>query len=360
MQKSVQQTPVPPPHSAPMWMHLIPALVLNSVIALGITVFGDHGYGTNWVYSQCIGLSIGMLIHQASHRLITDWPTQWRWLALIVPVGALVGMLLGNALADLLLGNDSSAYWVTQPRKALGFLTLSLVAGAAITYYFVSRGQIAQERTNAEAALRQAAESRLRLLESQLEPHMLFNTLANLRALIGVDPGRAQTMLDHLVDYLRATLSASRTDTASQTHTLQDEFSRLGDYLELMAVRMGPRLHYTLDLPDELRGQTLPPLLLQPLVENSIQHGLEPKVDGGSITVSARCDGETLTLLVADTGLGFDTTTPTNSNAAPQRGFGLAQVRERLATVYGNTFAIDLVAAHAGGIRASITFPCQK
>ena len=132
----------------------------------------------------------------------------------------------------------------------------------------------------------QAAEARLRLLEAQLEPHMLFNTLANLRALIGVDPQRAQTMLDHMIAYLRATLRASRAD-ADRPHTLQDEFARLQDYLELMAIRMGPRLQFALELPEALATQPVPPLLLQPLVENSIQHGLEPKVEGGRITVRA-------------------------------------------------------------------------
>ena len=117
---------------------------------------------------------------------------------------------------------------------------------------------------------------------------MLFNTLANLRALIGVDPPAAQHMLDRLNAYLRATLNASR---ATQ-HPLSAEFARLADYLELMALRMGPRLQVTLDLPDALADVPVPPLLLQPLVENAIQHGLEPRVQGGALTVRAWRQGE--------------------------------------------------------------------
>ena len=169
----------------------------------------------------------------------------------------------------------------------------------------------------------QATEAQLKLLQTQLEPHMLFNTLANLRVLIGTDPVRAQEMLDRMIAYLRATLDASRT----ATHPLQAEFDRLRDYLELMAIRMGPRLAFTLELPPELAAVPVPALLLQPLVENSIQHGLEPQVQGGRITVSARCEGAQLVLEVADTGAGRAPPAPGG------RGFGLTQIRERLATL---------------------------
>src|SRR5690606_21211369 len=141
-------------------------------------------------------------------------------------------------------------------------------------------------------------EARLKLLEAQLEPHMLFNTLANLRALIAVDPQRAQEMLDHMIAYLRATLDASR----ATSHPLAAEFERLRDYLALMAIRMGPRLAFQLELPPALAAQPVPTLLLQPLVENSIRHGLEPQVQGGRIKVTARQEGEALVLEVLDTG----------------------------------------------------------
>jgi LytS/YehU family sensor histidine kinase len=196
---------------------------------------------------------------------------------------------------------------------------------------------------------RHADEARLKLLETQLEPHMLFNTLANLRALIGVDPVRAQGMLDHMIAYLRATLSASRT----ATHSLQAEFDRLQDYLELMGIRMGPRLAFTLDLPPDLAQHPVPALLLQPLVENSIQHGLEPKVEGGRITVSARREGEQLVLEVADTGVG-----PSDASEGG-KGFGMTQVRERLATLHGTAASIDFCAAPQGGACTSIRLPLQ-
>jgi len=190
---------------------------------------------------------------------------------------------------------------------------------------------------------------------------MLFNSLANLRVLIALDPTRAQAMLDHLIAYLRATLTASR----ATHHPLADEFDRLRDYLELMAVRMGPRLRYTLDLPEALRQVPVPPLLLQPLVENAIRHGLEPQVAGGHISVRAsvqpRAPGtpqapatQYLVLEVTDSGVGGPgATDPPASNTH----FGLAQVRERLATLHGSAGTLDLIAASAGGTSASVRFP---
>ena len=339
----------------------IQAAAFNTVIALGITAFGAHDFGTNLVYSQCIGLSIWGLLDFGHRLLIPDRLKNWRRLFWIVPLGATLGYVLGTLLADTLLNAHSFHYWTNAPGKAVGFLILSLVAGTASTYYFMSREQLAGARearahadAQTQAAQRHAAESQLKLLQTQLEPHMLFNTLANLRVLIGLDAARAQTMLDHLVAYLRATLDASR----ATRHSVQAEFDRLRDYLELMAVRMGPRLRYTLDLPPELANLQVPPLLLQALVENSIKHGLEPQVEGGSITVSARLAGGLLALEVADTGVG--STADLNQPPMHPGSFGLAQVRARLHASYGDLGTIKFIAGHAGGTRVSITFPAEK
>ena len=179
---------------------------------------------------------------------------------------------------------------------------------------------------------------------------MLFNTLANLRVLIGLDAAAAQQMLDRLIAFLRATLEASR----AQQHPLADEFARVEDYLALMAIRMGPRLVPRLDLPEALRSLPVPPLLLQPLVENAIKHGLEPHVQGGRLSVTARRDGEMLTLEVRDTGRGLPSGTDTSGTR-----FGLAQVRERLATLYGPRATLELQAAGdgEGGTCARIRLP---
>ena len=185
---------------------------------------------------------------------------------------------------------------------------------------------------------------------------MLFNTLANLRVLITLDPPRAVAMLDRLNGYLRATLGGSR----ATLHPLAQEFERLADYLELMAVRMGPRLRYRLELPEDLSAAPVPPLLLQPLVENAIRHGLEPKIEGGTVTVRAQrdtgADGELLVLQVLDTGVGLP------ADGAPPStpgGFGVAQVRERLQTLHGARASVVLQPAPGGGTSALLRMPLQ-
>ncbi|RZI58084.1 MAG: hypothetical protein EOP37_17480 [Rubrivivax sp.] len=183
---------------------------------------------------------------------------------------------------------------------------------------------------------------------------MLFNTLANLRVLIGMDADRAQAMLDHLIAFLRATLSASR----AERHPLKDEFARIADYLALMQVRMGSRLRFEFELPEALRELPVPPLLLQPLVENAIKHGLEPHVGGGTLRVRAAEAGGQLLLDVEDDGAGFDP----EAARSPEGGFGTVQVRDRLAVACGpqarlELSRLDLSRPAAGGTRARIRMP---
>jgi hypothetical protein len=305
-------------------------------------------YATFVAYSLFTGTTIWAVIDMGRHLLPSagesGWPSGWAGLLLVVG-GIASGFLVGN-----LGGEAVSRALGLQPPSNTGAhlrsgLLITLLAGVAGSYWFYSRSKSAWLERKVGEAQRHANEARLKLLEAQLEPHMLFNTLANLRALIAVEPARAQQMLDHMIAYLRATLDASR----STTHPLQTECERLRDYLELMAIRMGPRLTYAIDLPPELADLPVPTLLLQPVVENSIQHGLEPKVQGGRIEVRARREGERLLLEVADTGVG-------DAAAGSGRGFGLAQVRERLAALYDGRADLELQRT-AAGARTRILLP---
>ncbi|WP_066272221.1 sensor histidine kinase [Hydrogenophaga palleronii] len=322
---------------------------VNTVIAFAISAVNSDPLWISLLYAQCIGLLIWAMIDGGRHLLSPNgWPGVPR-MAVLVVVSVLLAYFFGSVIVNLLLGRDAFLSMSEHPRTTLGFVLMSLLMGGVGAYHFTARAMLSQARLAQEEAQRQASEARLKLLESQLEPHMLFNTLANLRALIGTDPARATAMLDRLNDFLRATLAASRSATGQ--HTLAAEFQRLRDYLELMAVRMGPRLRYTLDLPEALATQTLPPLLLQPLVENCIRHGLELSLQGGEIHVSARRNGATLELEVSDTGVGCD--------SEPQAGFGLAQVRERLATAYPERSSLHWQARPGAGTRALLTLPLQ-
>jgi hypothetical protein len=276
------------------------------------------------------------------------WPG-WGTMIWVLALGTPLGYSAGIALGNLITGQNSPGLLGGNPRQAISVILISLIPGIAATYFFWSRGQLVASEARAQAALRQAAENQLKLLESQLEPHMLFNTLANLRVLIGMDPPRAQAMLDRLIAFLRATLEASR----SGMHPLSAEFARIGDYLELMHVRMGDRLRVQLDLPADLAKVPVPPLLLQPLVENAIKHGLEPHVKGGRLRVSALRDGDQLVLQVRDTGAGLA------GPAGDGTRFGLQQVRSRLQTLHGERASLELAAAvdAEGGTLATVRLP---
>jgi hypothetical protein len=332
------------------------------IAVLLATGFGAPFY-TNLVQSVCISMMCWFAIdllrvplamwwhrHAApgSPEAASHWPG-WPLMTVAIVFGTLFGFSVGNELANWILGRAFPGYFRGNWRQMSALLIGSLVPGTVITYWFYSRETIAAKEAAVQAAQRQAAEHRLKLLESQLEPHMLFNTLANLRVLIGVDPPRAQAMLDQLIAFLRATLDGSR----AATHSLRAEFARLADYLALMQIRMGTRLQTKFELPDALADLPVPPSLLQPLVENCIKHGLEPAVEGGRIDVCAACEGTTLVLTVRDTGIGLSAAT------ADTNRFGLVQVRERLATLYGNTATLSL--AHAddaeGGTLATIRLP---
>ncbi len=334
--------------------HLLQVLAFCLAIAAIQYAFQpERPYGPPVVYSLFIGtftwaiIDLGRDLFPSSAE--TGWPRGIAGLSLVVG-GIVGGYLLGNLVGDklcLLFGFYPPGPAPDRDAQLRSSILITGMAGIAASYYFYSTNKSAYLERKMSEARRHANEARLKLLETQLEPHMLFNTLANLRALIGADPPQAQVMLDHMIAYLRATLSASRTTT----HTLQAEFDRLRDYLELMAIRMGPRLQYSLQLPPELEQHPVPALLLQPLVENSILHGLEPKVEGGRIAVSARREGNQLVLEVTDTGVGA------GGSPAGGKGFGMAQVRERLAALHGAAADVDFAAAPAGGARTILRLP---
>ena len=333
------------------------------VIAVLLTAGFGAPFYTNLVQSVCIAtmcwfatdllrLPLAKWWHRhaapGSPEAASHWPG-WPLMVVAIVVGTLFGFSVGNELANWILGRAFPGYFRGDWRQMSALLIGSLAPGTVITYWFYSRETIAAKEAAVQVAQRQAAEHRLKLLESQLEPHMLFNTLANLRVLIGVDPQRAQAMLDQLIAFMRATLDGSR----ATTHSLRAEFARLADYLALMQIRMGPRLQTTFELPDALADLPVPPLLLQPLVENCIKHGLEPAVSGGRIDMRASRDGSTLVLTVRDTGIGLA------NEAVDATRFGMVQVRERLAALYGN--AASLLLEHAvgseGGALATIRLP---
>ena len=301
-----------------------------------------------WFFIDAGRLLTARWVHRRHPGAHPQWPG-WPWMTVVLVVGTVLGYQSGHSLGNLMTGQNAPGLLFEGPARAVSLVLFSLVPGVAATYFFYTRGRLAATEARAREAQSHATEAQLRLLESQLEPHMLFNTLANLRVLIALDPPRAQAMLDQLIAFLRATLTASR---AGQ-HALSAEFSRIADYLALMKVRMGERLQTRLVLPDDLASLPVPPLLLQPLVENCIRHGLEPSVGGGRIEMSAAREGGDLVLRVRDTGVGLAEPSVDGTR------FGLQQVRERLASLYGERASLSLAAAEdaEGGTLAVVRLP---
>ena len=334
--------------------HGLIVMVFNTVIGVGLALRNDAPM-THMVYAQAIGLSIWAFIDfgRFAFKLDPDsnWPTGWRrWLLLVC--GILAGYTAGTFIGDLYCGCSTLQKLTQSPRIAMGYLFLAVTASSGICYFFYSRGRGQRLEHLVATAQRDAAENQLKLLSSQLEPHMLFNTLANLRALIDLDPPRAQLMLDHLVAFMRSTLNASR----HMLHPLADEFARIADYLALMKIRMGERLQTEVDIPEALGALAVPTLLLQPLVENAIKHGLEPHVEGGRLVVNARSVGGDLVLSVRDTGIGLSAVANDGTH------FGVTQVRERLSTLYGDAASLVLSTPDdgEGGTLATVRIPLNR
>ena len=215
--------------------------------------------------------------------------------------------------------------------------------------------RVAERRRNEQKASAQTATekeltvARLSLLQAQVEPHFLYNTLASAQYLTRSNPTQADEMLGHLIAYLRHSLPRAE-DTLS---TLGDELERARAYLEILKIRMGTRLGLQIDVPESLRLTPLPPMMLQTLVENAIKHGLEPKPAGGTVWIFARRDGTTIAVTVADDGQGF-------GEASGGTGIGLKNVRERLRLVYDGEASLAVVANVPAGVAATITVPATS
>ncbi len=301
------------------------AVLLWSVIP----AFSKHTFIDVLVHSEIIGTIACALILWFRH-LFMGVEGRLRFLQFVAyPLIVLFSYVIGTLLARLLIGAPFSLQAVFGGHAAMVSLLTTVTAALLGSLFFITREQMGRLKLRAAQEEQRAATAQLAMLRAQIEPHMLFNTLANLRALISVDPERAVSMLDRFNDFLRATLYGSDRLTQSLAH----EFEILTNYLELMKIRLGSRLTYQTDLPADLAQLTVPSLLLQPVVENAIKHGIEPAVQGGQIRIRAALvatdTGQVLELSVLDTGIGFQSSS--DASVTGPGGFGLHSLRERLA-----------------------------
>jgi len=323
-------------------------LIFDTIIALFLTAmdFGG-GFLINFIISQSIGLTCCSCVLAAFYFFPIDKPILR---AVRVAAALIIGSLCGSFLGTILSGLGPAV--IFGKHGLLQLLILGVMFGSIITYFFSSREQIAASRAQIQeekikrlTSEKKVVEANLKLLQAQIEPHFLFNTLSNVVSLLDTDLPKGKSMLVDFIRYLRASLSKSREEKV----TLGQEMEMIRAYLSIFKVRMGDRLRYKIDLPDTLKAIFFPPMLIQPLVENALKHGLEPKVDGGEIIIRGIEKDGILRLEIADTGVGFKT--------ERESGMGLSNIRERLQSLYGNRGRLILEESSPRGIKATIEVP---
>jgi signal transduction histidine kinase len=367
MQRSIHATADAGAHShavrMPAWLAAVPGargvlLVARLVLfncLIGLAVWATHASDDVLPYlvvANGIGFS-AWLLSALADRLARRKLGLVTKVLIIMPLSVLAGFEIAASTVGHvphLFGHAGMQAWLAYGSSFI----VAAVASALMTLLI----QAASMRTALEIERRKAADARqaetaarLALLQAQIEPHFLFNTLANVQSLIERDPARANAMLASLNHYLRGSLGRTRAATA----TLGEELDLCEALLKIASIRLGDRLRYTFDVPVAVRDLPFSPLLLQPLVENAIRHGIEPAVDGGEIRVRAQLDGDRLTLSVTDSGAGLAQGMADTLHS----GVGLNNVRTRLASLYGERGRLEISAntPPATGVCATLQLP---
>jgi signal transduction histidine kinase len=347
----------------PQVLAIVTALLLMRQLSSNLENVVDaahKGALATWLWNMLYGL--GILWIMAATMLVAIIATsnlgpQRGWkrvvaLATAVVLSAGAGTLLrffnfhydrwAAGFSDQAIGMISYVW----PRYALlgGMLT---IVGEFYRREVQSLEATQQAEIDRAAFEREMVEARLEVLQAQIEPHFLFNTLANVRRLYEKDAGAGATMLDNLMRYLEVALPRMRESES----TLERDAELLEAFLRIHQIRMGERLGFSIDIPFALRTHPVPPMMLLTLAENAIKHGLNPSPEGGLVRIKARAESDRLILSVADTGLGF----APGSGA----GTGLANIRARLAEQFGDNASLALENNDLGGVTATIVLPLQ-
>ncbi len=330
------------------YLIFIPAF--NTVIAALLTLLGENrDFWIEFIYSQSIGLSC-----MVPAIAFVRWSRTVDQLRIGLIVSILLGVLIGVVIAARLVEGLPNAHSV-HPLKAMGVGFIFATGGGYFFYSqegtaYLEREVFVQRRRRRELD-HSLAEMQLRMLQAQIEPHFLFNTLAHLSVLIRTDPPRAEMLLSHLTALLRAVLTRSRVGWSD----LGAELELVGDYLSIVSIRLGARLKWKIDAPESVARLKFPGLLLQPLVENAIKHGIEPKREGGEINIVVVRNEDNLIVQVIDSGKGLDA--PAGEGAGEKAGIGLANVRKRLELLYGTKGRLRVMPNAQSGVTTELEIP---
>ncbi len=322
---------------------LINTILAGFLVSTGLITFID-----SLIILQCMGISICICILIADKFMRPSHPfTQLTLVIIASAVGSLMGVLMVSVIGRTPIIFDFSF--------VLPLISAGVLFGSMVSYLFIYRQVIyatkmlvSEERIKRLTSEKKALESNLKLLQAQIEPHFLFNTLSNILSLLDRDLTKSKSMMEDLIHYLRTSLSKTRQENT----TIGQEMEMIRAYLNIFKVRMEDRLMYTIDIPDQIKYFKFPPMLLQPLVENAIKHGLEPKIDGGEIAITGEEKGDILRLTITDTGLGLHG----NGNS----GFGLSNIKERLHSLFGDKGRLILEENQPSGMKAIIEVPYDR
>ncbi|MCX5849250.1 MAG: histidine kinase [Deltaproteobacteria bacterium] len=329
-------------------------IIICTLLALAITIIGPiKNFLINFIASQSFGITVTSIVFWS---LLIIRPRTWELLLFIVVIDVCCSVLIGLQICIFIL---QYFFNIVLDLQANG-LGLQIIIGGMLfsffgVYFFITKIRlkyrneiIDQERTRSTAMEKENISANLKLLQAQIEPHFLFNTLSNILSLIDTKPETGKSMLLDLIKYMRTSLSR----TLPGKTTLSQEMLMIKAYLNIQKIRMGERLNYKIDVPSDLGQHSFQPMLLQPLVENAIKHGLEPKVEGGEIVIRATQENNILKIEVADTGLGF--------SDLYKPGFGIANVRERLGLLFGEKGRLTIEENKPHGVRATMEVPVSE
>ncbi len=332
----------------------------NSLIAVVVTAGLSYNDPRNWftylysafAFSNCIGFSIYALVHLVGPRC-ERFPIFGRLACMVglFLLGGVIGTEVAMGFFHLLLGWTVD---LSNHIRVLAFnLLFAVIFGSAATLYFSLRERAQQLRLalkekelSEERLTRLKTKAELEALQTKVNPHFLFNTLNSIASLISENPEAAEETVEKLSDLFRHSLKHSEKSTV----TVAEELDLIRTYLEIEKVRLGDRLRYEVKCDERVREAEIPAMLIQPLVENSIKHGIAPAIEGGAISIEAKEKDGTCIVTVRDTGKGFQDT-------GDLTGFGLRSIQDRLRLLYSDKASLEIV--RNGYTEIVITFPLR-
>ncbi len=321
-------------------------LLINTLIAILITLITEYSFWNNLIISHCIGLSVPTLLIIIVRIKKLQEPTLGLYF-IAVPVAVIFGLIVAITIISLLGGSIK----VDTTDQVIRSIVFSVLIGAIVTGFFFLRHRKLEDQAQLAIQKQQITAAQLKLLQAQIEPHFLFNTLSNVVGLIDHKPDNAREMLELLTTYLRATLIRTREKVA----TVADEVELLDAYLRIQQIRMGKRLIYQINTTKESLRADLPPMLIQPLVENSISYAIEPALDGGQVSVTFEVFGAVLACTVQDCCKEVPVIPQTGGN-----GLALENIEQRLITLYGSAANLELENNIGEGMTAKISIPYNR